>query len=323
MSFVLKALKKLENEKADKIGGPSNIARDILQGNTLSRKRSRSIFPLVAVLVLIGVGTFFLAGGTLSPSEPENALSSPPAAESAAAPQESVAAATPETPALEPAAADPAAADPAAADPAAADPAAAMAAPESPAESTPAAVSPVPPVQEAAPSPSPAPAAAENRGAVLETLGKKAQETVEKNRQTAESLKKTAESLQQTAAALKGKVVIPKSSLPVVIQETKPSPSQASAQPARTVTISRAQASSAARDSRTAPWALAGVGSDTVPELKVSEVHYREDVRDRLAVVNDLPVMEGMVIEGAKVDRIFKDRVRFVINGKYHEIKLP
>jgi len=39
-------------------------------------------------------------------------------------------------------------------------------------------------------------------------------------------------------------------------------------------------------------------------------------------VVNDLPVMEGTIIEGVKVDRILPDRVRFALNGQYREIRL-
>lgn len=58
------------------------------------------------------------------------------------------------------------------------------------------------------------------------------------------------------------------------------------------------------------------------PALIVSEIHYQWEVRDRLAVVNGLPVMEGTMIEGVKVDRILKDRVRFVHNGQYSEVRL-
>jgi general secretion pathway protein B len=58
------------------------------------------------------------------------------------------------------------------------------------------------------------------------------------------------------------------------------------------------------------------------PELKVSEIHYQYEVENRLAVVNDLPVMEGTVIDGARVDRILKDRVRFIFNGQYKEIRV-
>ncbi|MDY6848226.1 MAG: hypothetical protein SV239_03735, partial [Thermodesulfobacteriota bacterium] len=58
------------------------------------------------------------------------------------------------------------------------------------------------------------------------------------------------------------------------------------------------------------------------PELKVSEIHYQYEVENRLAVVNDLPVMEGTVIDGARVDRILRDRVRFIFNGQYKEIRV-
>lgn len=73
-------------------------------------------------------------------------------------------------------------------------------------------------------------------------------------------------------------------------------------------------------EARTSVWSLANQKGSTKPVLKVSEIRWRNDVRERLAVVNDLPVMEGVVIDGAKVDRIFKDRIRFVVNGQYQEV---
>jgi len=69
-------------------------------------------------------------------------------------------------------------------------------------------------------------------------------------------------------------------------------------------------------------WAVDAPSGAPAPVLKVSEIHYRPSAQERLAVVNDLPVLEGVDIEGARVDRIFKDRIRFVVNGRYLEVKL-
>lgn len=71
-----------------------------------------------------------------------------------------------------------------------------------------------------------------------------------------------------------------------------------------------------------APSAQTQRASGDFPALRVSEIHYQWEVKDRLAVVNGLPVMEGTMIEGAKVDRILKDRVRFLHNGQYREVRL-
>ncbi|MDX9708898.1 MAG: hypothetical protein RBT64_05000 [Trichloromonas sp.] len=83
----------------------------------------------------------------------------------------------------------------------------------------------------------------------------------------------------------------------------------------------RATSTPVAVASRTPGWALPGAEKAVPPELRVSEIHYKPVAQERLAVVNDLPVLEGVDIDGARVDRIFKDRIRFVFNGRYLEVK--
>lgn len=61
---------------------------------------------------------------------------------------------------------------------------------------------------------------------------------------------------------------------------------------------------------------------EPVPKLLLSGIAYQEERGARLAVVNDLPVMEGTMIEGARVEMIFKDRVRFVYAGRSFEVFL-
>ena len=100
-----------------------------------------------------------------------------------------------------------------------------------------------------------------------------------------------------------------KSANPVIAQVPPKNPGRALSTP---VTIA----------TRTPGWALPGAEKAVAPELRVSEIHYKPVAQERLAVVNDLPVLEGVDIDGARVDRIFKDRIRFLFNGRYLEVKL-
>lgn len=209
------------------------------------------------------------------------------------------------------------------------------------AETTPAAVSEQPKVSAAdtsAPSPT-VPAAVDIQNPATETT---AQDVAAASKEAAEALKTTATALQDTATVLKDKVIVPKEvvvAAPAAAKPSKVSKPVAKPAPAKeTVTaipekkIDLANAFPAPPpkikpvpmppESRTAVWSLSNKKGSTKPVLKVSEIHWRNDVRERLAVVNDLPVMEGVVIDGAKVDRIFKDRIRFVVNGQYQEVLL-
>jgi general secretion pathway protein B len=70
------------------------------------------------------------------------------------------------------------------------------------------------------------------------------------------------------------------------------------------------------------PAAPAVVQQEARPHLVVSGIVYQPDRQARLAVVNDLPVMEGTVIEGARVEEILADRVRFAWEGGTFEVEL-
>ncbi len=58
------------------------------------------------------------------------------------------------------------------------------------------------------------------------------------------------------------------------------------------------------------------------PALKVTGIGWQKGNADRLAIVNGRAVSEGAVVEGARVEEIFPDRVRFSINDKTFEIPL-
>jgi general secretion pathway protein B len=59
-----------------------------------------------------------------------------------------------------------------------------------------------------------------------------------------------------------------------------------------------------------------------LPALKVTGIGWQKDNAERLAIVNGRAVSEGAVVEGARVEEIFPDRVRFSFNGKTFEIPL-
>lgn len=56
--------------------------------------------------------------------------------------------------------------------------------------------------------------------------------------------------------------------------------------------------------------------------LFVSGIAYQDDSEARLAVVNDLPVMEGTAVDGATVMEIRPDRVLFSRNGETFEVPI-
>jgi general secretion pathway protein B len=58
------------------------------------------------------------------------------------------------------------------------------------------------------------------------------------------------------------------------------------------------------------------------PPLKVAGIAWQKGNAERMAIVNGRPVTEGTVVEGAKVEEIFPDRVRFSYDEKTFDIPL-
>lgn len=56
------------------------------------------------------------------------------------------------------------------------------------------------------------------------------------------------------------------------------------------------------------------------PSLSVNGIAWQKDSASRIAVVNGMPVSEGSSIQGARVDEIFPDKVRFSHQGKSFDI---
>ncbi|MBI5656110.1 MAG: general secretion pathway protein GspB [Geobacter sp.] len=58
------------------------------------------------------------------------------------------------------------------------------------------------------------------------------------------------------------------------------------------------------------------------PALRVSGIAWQKDSTSRLAVINGMSVTEGGMVEGAQVEEIFPDRVRFSFKGSTFEIQM-
>ncbi len=346
MSFILKALKKLEEEKSDQRQGAAQLARDILRTSRKTRKSEKLIIPIAVAALLLtgGMLAYFLAGG-LSEESPQVATvqsDAPPAAE-----QKQVSMADEAKAGLRADVGD----DRSGAGGVALDDEDNVAAiAGNPRETT----------KEAVQASQPA-VAKRLRNQDAASAGE-AEEVARNNREASLALKETAKTLKETAEVLKRKVI--------VASQGGSSPAPTTAAPARAQKPAAASARPAAKKEDTSARRTAAADSDVqilymsdggsaaarstsskansdlgkkgveepevtgnlltrsptveggLPDLNVSEIHYQYSVKDRLAIVNDLPVMEGTLIEGARVDRILKDRVRFVYNGRYYEVRL-
>jgi hypothetical protein len=303
MSSILKALKKVEKEKGPVRGDKSPVTREILGESMRPEKNSRSRSRLLLIfLVLLGGG---IAGGVLlmqrdeiPPAQTVRVLADLPPAEAPEALRK-------------PSVAPEAAGKPS------------MAA----TEGTGAVSAPV-----ADTTPVPAPAVV----ATPDPL-KVAEEVALTTREATAALRDTADSLRDTADALKNKVIVSSQAIDALSAKDEKNTSSPAAPPAApsavvaakplpvvpskpTTALSTARVAGA---SENPGWHLSREAAlPPVPELRVSEIHWRPLAKERLAVVNDLPVLEGVDIEGARVDRIFKDRIRFIVNGRYLEVKL-
>jgi general secretion pathway protein B len=214
MSSILKALRKLEEEKSRREEGPIVIARDILRGSQGRRPRSGGILLLVGVLFLVGAG--LVAAVLLWPGrDQERVAAVVPAAGTSTAPSPQ-SEATPTLP------------------------------PPSP-EAVPMPAVPVATAQPLAP-------AVIRPGGVVPGI----------------QASFTEKSLH--AVPLKGS-----GTDPAVVEGVGPAPD------------------------RPDPAAKEG--------FSLSGIAFQDDPSARLAIINDLPVMQGTVIEGARVDAILKDRV--------------
>jgi len=61
---------------------------------------------------------------------------------------------------------------------------------------------------------------------------------------------------------------------------------------------------------------------EEAPKLVLSGIAFQVDRESRMAIINDLPVMEGMRIEGVLIEEIFKDRVRVSSDDRTFELTM-
>jgi len=58
------------------------------------------------------------------------------------------------------------------------------------------------------------------------------------------------------------------------------------------------------------------------PALRVNGIAFQDGTTDNVAIINGVPVSDGSIVEGAKVESIHKNKVRFSYNGESFEIQL-
>jgi general secretion pathway protein B len=97
---------------------------------------------------------------------------------------------------------------------------------------------------------------------------------------------------------------------PVVVMPSRPAETAK-----KHTTTSVEQNPSVAAEEQPGPPIAAVVTSIVIPDLIIEEIVFVADPSARLAVINDLPVMQGTDIEGARVVEILSDRVRFEFQG--------
>jgi general secretion pathway protein B len=60
----------------------------------------------------------------------------------------------------------------------------------------------------------------------------------------------------------------------------------------------------------------------SIPLLLLTGIAWQKDSADRVAVVNGIPVTKGVMVEGASVEEIFQDRVRFSFEKQTFDVSL-
>lgn len=293
MSSILKALKKLENERQQPPVGQTPLSREVFEGISRAEVTNRSRFPLpliVLALLLAGAGLGVWLMRQSPPAERRLAETRPPSVASTAGSK------APLPSFLAPIAPDRALEAPIVPLSAKVTETQSVAHPEE--------IS-VPIVEASTPAVVATPVQIPSQEPVANTVVTTRTPSVFVPKESAPVVKITpSRSVGGSAPA-----AVVKPANPVITQVPAKGPVRAVSTPVAVA-------------SRTPGWALPGAEKAVPPELRVSEIHYKPVAQERLAVVNDLPVLEGVDIDGARVDRIFKDRIRFVFNGRYHEVKL-
>ena len=97
----------------------------------------------------------------------------------------------------------------------------------------------------------------------------------------------------------------------------KPQPKPQSIQPPKPVAVART-----AKPAQQAANAVRTTAPGSTPVIKVNGIAFQDGSSDSVAVVNGVPVSNGSVVEGARVEDIQRDRVRFSYGGEKFEVPL-
>jgi len=303
MSSILKALRKLEDEKAAIGEGRVDLARDILKRSAPQRKSDNALGPKVLFFSVLLVGCVFVLWLLLGSPEPEATLS---------------AKSTPPKPVAAPAA-------PVRKIPIVVPPVTTPTLMSSQAETDKQLVAAEPPVaasvsepevveveieQPAIPLPQPTTAVAEvEKKAVTETASP----------EPVIAAPAPLEPDKTPASAESEPGMIPVRSAPISPSDPEPESAKASSIKMTPAAVAAAPA----EPPQPAPEEFGPVAilPADLPPLSVSAIAYRQTPGERLAVVNDLPVMEGTSIGDVQILEIMTDGVQFSWNGK--EFFLP
>lgn len=117
---------------------------------------------------------------------------------------------------------------------------------------------------------------------------------------------------------------------PVSVETRAPRTNEpAAASPKETTAKSLTETQSVKVPGKPKPIAVAAPAESAIPSLpagvtlQVTEIFYQPDPADRMAVVNDLPVMVGTPVDDALVSEIHPDYVLFKIDGNDYPVFLP
>lgn len=110
-------------------------------------------------------------------------------------------------------------------------------------------------------------------------------------------------------------VITPHAAPPQQFAKTRPTP-----RPVQKKTLPD-HLKTAAADHATSP-VVQNASAVTPPVIKVNGIAFQNDGSGSVAVVNGIPVANGSMIEGARVEEIQKDRVRFSYGGEKFEVSM-
>ena len=299
MSSILKALKKLEEERSSVVDRAEQIAR---YPETAPRRRSRPNRTILLLFCGVVIGALSVGGWFLLTAKPaeEKPLVAAPAG---VPPGENSQHAEPEKQAVR-------------SDMTAGEVSAGKLADPTRETSLPHAV--VSPSQELSAAPTaeiPPREPSSPQAVTAPPPGAEAAKPEQPSRPVARAPRKTAETAPRPVAKTPVKPAVPAKPAAALPAQERP----AAASPPEPVVVEEVVLP--------APASVAAAGKEPGSTPQVSSLYklteiYRQDAGGSVAVINDLPVMEGTQFNGAMVEKILADRVRLIIDGTPVDILL-